>query len=91
MASVVIGGGVGAITGSLLKFLTQQGAQHTFSALAQAAIVALLASFAVVVAFARKTGAQSFISVEDFWGGLLIGVSVGFVGYSQFESLFGGA
>jgi len=33
-----------------------------------------------VVAFARRTGVQKIVSIEDFFGGLLIGFYVGFQG-----------
>jgi hypothetical protein len=87
MAAVVIGGITGSIVGATLKLLTATPPGSAGAAI-QAATVALLATLAVVVGFARKSGSQSFVSVEDFWGGGLIGFSVGFVGYSQFLDLF---
>jgi hypothetical protein len=52
-----------------------------------------MASLVVVVAFARKSSAQPLVSVEDFWGGMVIGFTVGFFGFNQFFGLFptGGA
>ena len=47
-----------------------------------------MASIAVVVAFARKSSAQPLVSVEDFWGGLVIGFTVGYFGFHQFLQLF---
>ncbi len=90
MPAVVVGGLIGAILGSALNILTQATTATPASAL-QAFLVATLATLAVVIGFARKTGSQSFISIEDFWGGALIGISVGFVGYGQFMHLFGGS
>src|SRR5208283_571914 len=77
----------GAIVGAWLKSLTtpEPASAHPIW---RAMTVAVLASFAVVVAFARKSNAQSLVSVEDFWGGALIGFSVGFFGFDQFSSLF---
>jgi len=42
----------------------------------------------VVVAFARKSSAQPLVSVEDFWGGMVIGFTVGYFGFNQFLHLF---
>ena len=42
-----------------------------------------------VVFMARKSDAQSFVSVEDFWGGMLMGFLVGYTGTTFFESLTG--
>jgi hypothetical protein len=60
----------------------------TLPEIGKAALIAILASVAVVLGFARKSNSQSLVSVEDFWGGVLIGVSVGFAGFDQFSSLF---
>ncbi len=34
----------------------------------------------LVVSFARKSGVQQIVSVEDFWGGLFLGFLTGFLG-----------
>jgi hypothetical protein len=52
--------------------------------------ISVLASLAVVVAFARKSAAQPIVSVEDFWGGALIDFSTSFFGFEQFLKLFPG-
>ena len=86
-----VGSAFGAIVGSLLKsFSGPQGSASTHSVL-QAIFVSVLASAAVVVAFARKANAQPIISVEDFWGGALLGFTVGFFGFDRFAGLFAGA
>lgn len=36
----------------------------------------------LVIAFARKKDAQPILSIEDFWGGVLIGFLAGFLGKS---------
>ena len=92
--AIIAGGLAGAIVGVLLKVLTTPASTTAATTLAgipaflQALFIALLATLAVVIGFARKTSAQPFVSIEDFWGGSLIGFSVGFLGYEQFSSLF---
>jgi hypothetical protein len=74
-----------------LKALTESSTENGAVSLAQGMLIAILATLTIVIGFARKTASQSFVSVEDFWGGALIGITVGFVGHSQFLHLFGTA
>jgi hypothetical protein len=87
LRATVFGAIAGAAAGSTLKSLTDQHWAGT-TAFLLALAAAMLSSAAVVIAFARKTAAQPFISVEDFWGGSLIGFSVGYFGFDQFSGLF---
>lgn len=91
MSSMIIGAILGAVLGSVVRGLSAQGTAGGAQAIARALTVAILASVAVVAAFARRSNAQPFVSVEDFWGGVVIGFSVGFFGFSQFAHLLGGA
>jgi hypothetical protein len=50
-------------------------------------VLAVLLSAIAIIFMARKSDAQPFISVEDFWGGLLIGFLVGYTGTSFFSEL----
>ncbi len=86
LRSITLGGIAGAAVGSILKSLTQPWTGPGDFILALCA--AILASVAVTIAFARKASAQPIISIEDFWGGGLIGFSVGFFGFDQFAGLF---
>jgi hypothetical protein len=88
IGAITVGACCGAVLGAALKYLSAaEGVSAT--SLGRAIVVALLASIAVVVAFARKSAAQPIVSVEDFWGGALIGFTVGFSGLGQFSGLFG--
>lgn len=49
-------------------------------------LAAILSAIAIIFV-ARKSDAQSFISVEDFWGGLLTGFFVGYTGTEFFGQL----
>jgi hypothetical protein len=88
LGAITIGAMVGAIVGTLLKFLTSSQPPGGEASLVTTLAASLLASVAVVIAFARRTTAQSIISVEDFWGGALIGFTTGFFGFEQFFNLF---
>jgi hypothetical protein len=87
IGAMTVGACCGAILGAVLKNVGPTELVVTGSML-RAILVALLASTAVVIAFARKSAAQPIVSVEDFWGGALIGFSVGFFGFDKFAGLF---
>jgi len=86
MSAMVIGAVCGAIISTLLKNINSFS---NIGSLSQALIVSILASFAVVIAFARKSSVQPIVSIEDFWGGTIIGFTVGYFGFNDFEHLFG--
>ena len=51
--------------------------------LSGSAIMSVIAT----IALSRKTGAQGFITVEDFFGGFVVGVLVAYQGTSYFEDI----
>jgi len=90
IAAMSIGAGIGAIVGISLKTLSSSSDLGSAGSVFRILAASILASVAVVVAFARKSSAQPIVSVEDFWGGALIGFTVGFFGFEQFFGLFSG-
>jgi len=86
-----IGSIVGSIVGPLAKGLRDQGPSF-FSSIgipfvAGVTLTAILSLVAVIYS-SRKTGeAQPIITVEDFWGGFLVGFFVGFTGNELFGKL----
>jgi hypothetical protein len=101
ITAVAVGAGVGGVVGTFLKTLMKVATSNptTDVAVLQSIFglnflatlgISILASLAVVVAFGRKSAAQPIISVEDFWGGALIGFSTSFFGFEQFLQLFPG-
>jgi hypothetical protein len=92
--SVILGGIIGAAIGSLARSL--QAAQtidrllrDQLGAALGALTLAVMLSGAAIVFAARKTDAQSFVTVEDFWGGLLVGFLIGYSGTAAFGQLTG--
>lgn len=91
----LLANGVGAITGSIVgpiaRGLRDQGPDFFSSiGVAFAAGVALTAILSVIAVIysSRKTGdAQPILTVEDFWGGLLVGFMLGFLGNEFFGRL----
>ncbi len=91
LGSISEGSVAGAVLGTLVKSLSHPTTAsintHPLGVL-QALAVSVMASFAVVIAFARKSSVQPLVSVEDFWGGLVIGFTVGYFGFQTFFGLF---
>jgi hypothetical protein len=86
---------IGAISGSLIgpiaRGLKEQGGDFVTTMgipfMAGVALSAILAVVAVIYS-SRKTGeAQPIVTVEDFWGGLLVGFLIGFLGNEFFGNL----
>jgi hypothetical protein len=94
ISAMTIGAVLGAALGTLVKTLSSASPDGEYVVawprLARALAISTLAAVAVVVAFARKSTAQPIVSIEDFWGGVLIGFSVGFFGIGQFTGVLGG-
>lgn len=88
MGAIAIGAVIGAAMGTLLKSLTASTPSSGMAYILRVMAASIVASIAVVIAFARKSNAQPIVSVEDFWGGALIGFSTGFFGFEQFFGLF---
>ncbi len=94
--SLIIGAMLGGFIGSSAKILqtTPSAMWQNFTAanllapLVTIAVAIILSGMAIIF-MARKSDAQSFVSIEDFWGGLLIGFLVGYTGTSFFENLTG--
>jgi hypothetical protein len=85
---------VGAVIGSLFGILAKEIdllAQGKFVAFLTTAVSTIIISGFAVIAFARKTGVQPLLTIQDFWGGLLIGFLVGYSGTQVFGNLFSGA
>lgn len=90
--SVILGGVIGGTVGSVARSLQGAGGEtafsgnHANSTIGALALSAILAGAAVIFS-ARKTEAQSFVTVEDFWGGLLIGFLIGYSGTTAFAKI----
>jgi hypothetical protein len=91
---LIAGSSIGGVVGSVAKLLNSPhvidlNAVSTASVLSASftILLAVILSAIAIIFVARKSDAQSFISVEDFWGGLLIGFFVGYTGTEFFSQL----
>jgi hypothetical protein len=82
LKAVVIGAIFGGFLGYLVRSLSFGWSKDSISGFGLAVILSAM----VVVAFARKSGVQKIVTVEDFYGGIFLGFVVG---YSDPESTLG--
>jgi hypothetical protein len=75
MTGAAAGAVLGGVVGLTWQFLAKKPSLGWPQALANVVL-----SLIVIVAFARKKDAQPFISIEDFYGGLFVGFTVGVAG-----------
>jgi hypothetical protein len=89
--SVILGGVVGGIIGSFARSLQVGGKATAFDVnlTIGALLLSAILSGAAIIFSARKAEAQSFVTVEDFWGGLLIGFLIGYSGTTAFAKITG--
>ncbi len=83
--SVVLGGVAGGIIGSLARSFTEADTLDINTRFFVKLIGACLLSIMAVISLSRKSGSQSFITVEDFFGSFVLGSLIGYEGTTFFE------
>jgi hypothetical protein len=78
LQAIMVGAILGGLIGGIIRLLSKES-YDPWKGLVYI-IIAIVFSAMAVVSFARKTGVQKIVSIEDFFGGLLIGFIVGFQG-----------
>ena len=84
LLSIVIGAIIGAVLGTLAKIFNTSKTfdwQPTVLALGASTVMSLIAG----IALSRKSASQAFITVEDFFGGFVVGALIGYGGSQYFE------
>jgi hypothetical protein len=76
---------VGSFLGTIIRHIESPNWQFVVPIL----ITNLVLGFIVGVILMRKKDVQPFVTVEDFWGGILLGYLVGFGGQALFEQITG--
>jgi len=92
--SIILGGVLGGIIGSIARSLQGSGGEIAFdtshiNSTIGAVLLAAILSGAAIIFSARKSDTQSFVTVEDFWGGLLVGFLIGYSGTAAFTRITG--
>jgi hypothetical protein len=80
--AIITGSIIGAAAGSIARGMDPTEKKGLLS-LVTAVFMAIIAS----IALSRKSGSQGVITVEDFYGGFLIGALVGYGGSEAFEGM----
>jgi branched-subunit amino acid transport protein AzlD len=101
LKAILYGALTGSFFGFVLKDLTGERAMMALFASTRtpqmivsyllSLLTAMMIAGIVVVAFARKKDAQPILSVEDFWGGVFVGLLAGYTGKSFLDKTLGTA
>ena len=89
MFGSLIGGFVGFLARQFQNLSFSDGLVRSWPSLLISLLLSLILSAISIVFIARKSERQSFVSIEDFWGGMLIGFLVGYSGTTAFQSVSG--
>lgn len=84
--SIIIGAAVGGFVGGAVRILSKP--PYDYRTLIELIGTIILSMFAVIV-LARKTGTQTLITVQDIYGGILVGFLVGYSGKTFFDQFIG--
>ena len=82
--SNIWGGIVGALLGTLAREL-QDDVGLDLGQLSLTVATSIVMSIIATIALSRKTDSQGFITVEDFYGGFVLGALIGYAGSRYFE------
>ncbi len=86
-----IGAFIGAVLGTSAKTLKDEGAvflQSLSIEFVAGTVLAVILSVIAVVYSSRRTGdSQPILTVEDFWGGLIVGFMIGYLGHEFFQRI----
>jgi hypothetical protein len=81
ITATMVGAVAGGLAGGIARLLGDiQGGAVNIGAQIMSLLLAVIFSAMTVVAFARKSGVQQIVSIEDFWGGLFLGFLIGYLG-----------
>jgi hypothetical protein len=85
IAGMLAGTLLGSFLGTMIKNIQSPNLEFLLPIL----LTNLTLAFIVGVILMRKKDVQPFVTVEDFWGGILLGFLVGFGGQALFEQITG--
>jgi hypothetical protein len=81
ITATMIGAVLGGVIGGVARMINaMQTGNANMGTQVLSLVMAVILSAITVVSFARKSGVQQIVSVEDFWGGLFLGFLIGFLG-----------
>lgn len=91
--SLIVAGIIGGISGAVARLFINHKVNgfyglSDFTNIVEIAASGIISMFGII-ALARRTGTQPFITIQDFWGGLLIGFIMGYYGKNVFDTIFG--
>lgn len=78
LSSMLFGALFGSVLGTIVRgFLSSNGQGLELSKIIPSLFINLVLGFVIAVTLMRKKDVQPFLTIEDFWGGILLGFLVG--------------
>jgi hypothetical protein len=91
LRSISLGALLGAILGSAAKVLKESGPdilhQKPVGVITSTALAIILSTVAVVYSSRRSNDSQPVLTVEDVWGGMILGFLIGYLGNEFFQTI----
>jgi hypothetical protein len=91
LRSISLGALIGAVLGTAAKMLKENGPavlqQKPSEVITATALAVILATIAVVYSSRRSNESQPVLTVEDVWGGMILGFLIGYLGNEFFQTI----
>ena len=91
LRSISLGAVFGAVLGSTAKILKDSGPdilqQKPLDVITSICLALILSSIAVVYSSRRSNESQPVLTVEDVWGGMILGFLIGYLGNEFFQTV----
>jgi hypothetical protein len=86
LSGMLIGAGIGGVMGTAVANYKSLSNLSTFVPIL---VVNTILSIVAGIVFMRKKSVQPFLTIEDFWGGIVLGFVIGYSGQLVFSKLTG--
>lgn len=91
LRSISLGAVLGAVLGSCAKILKDSGPdiihQKPLGVITSTTLAIILSTIAVVYSSRRSNESQPVLTVEDVWGGMILGFLIGYLGNEFFQTV----
>jgi hypothetical protein len=89
LTGMLFGALVGSFFGTIAQNMMAKTPLDALTLIKTGLLLNLILAFIGAVILIRRKNVESFITIEDFWGGILIGFVVGYSGFAAFQKLAG--
>jgi len=91
LRSITVGAVIGAVLGTVARILKDDGSSALMAkpgeALTATVLAIILSIIGVVYSSRRSNDVQPVLTVEDVWGGMILGFLIGYLGHEFFQKI----